>query len=189
MGLIKKIFGGSDSKPGGPPSIPIAENPDDSAEEAMSRNAQRGDLVRTTLRETMRQHGIPSDWIDFRSLSAPGPQQQPGMHVQLLVRKADQQLLGYVHAFQEAFWQQILRVDGRARDWLFSLGWEFYGQSAPAPMPGRASWQDTGGDTQPPDQSAQELATDLEALQALMKKPAEASDLAQAASAARGTGP
>jgi hypothetical protein len=96
-----------------------------------------------------------------------------GMHVQLLVRKADQQLLGYVHAFQEALWREILRFDPRARDWLFSIGWEFYGQAATARMPDRTSWQDTGGDTQPPDQSDEELATDLEALQALMSKPAE----------------
>jgi hypothetical protein len=183
MGLIKKIFGGSGAK-GRAGSTQFADSQgQDSAEDSESRNAAHRDLVRLTLRETMQQHGIPSDWMDCRTLFVPNPLHQSRVHVQFLVRKADRQLLGYVHAFQESFWQQLLKADKRARDWLSSVGWEFYGQSVPGspPMPDPTSWQDTGGDTQPPDRDADELASDLEALQALMSQPTPLTDLPPAA--------
>jgi hypothetical protein len=181
MGLIRRFFGGAGAN-GAAHSTQFGQSQLQSpAEQAKSRNAPRRDLVRLTLRETMRRHGIPSDWIDCRSLSVLTSQDQSGLHVQFLVRKADQQLLGYVHAFQEAFWQEILKLDPRARDWLFSVGWEFYGQSGAVRMRDRASWQDTGGDTQPPDESAEELATDLQALHALMSRPADLANLPPAA--------
>jgi hypothetical protein len=182
MGLIKKIFGNSRSGDIAPPS-PEENQADGAADLAKPRR----DLVRLSLRETIHQHGIPSDWIEVRSLSAMGDHQQSGMHVQFLVRKADQELLGYVHAFQEAFWHQILRVDPQARDWLFSVGWEFYGPSVSTRVADRASWQDTGGDTQPPDESPDELAGDLKALQALMSQPADLKDLPPAAPRAHPT--
>ena len=70
MSLIKKIFGAdkgasdstqfreSKSAPGG-----------QSVGRTVSENAPRRDLVQVVLRETMRKHGIPSDWIDCRTLS------------------------------------------------------------------------------------------------------------------------
>src|SRR3569623_750359 len=49
---------------------------------------------------------------------------KPGMHVQFLVHMGDQQRLSWVHAFQQSFWEELLRTDRHARDWLFSVGWE-----------------------------------------------------------------
>lgn len=183
MGLMKKLFvkGGGESRPIG--STQFANSEPRSAEErAKSRSTARRDLVRLVLRETMGRHGIPSDWLDFRALSALTRDQKPGMHVQFLVRKADQQLLPYVHAFQESFREQLQRMDPTARDWLFSLGWEFYGEGAQAfsPMPAPGSWDSNAesrdGDTQPDD----DVASDLQALQALMSAPSQLGDLPEA---------
>jgi hypothetical protein len=190
MGLIKKIFGsgGAPAKTGSGASTQFAESQAaTSLEKTKSRNAPRRDLVRLVLRETLRKHGIPSDWIDCRVLSVLTRQHKSGMHVQLIVRKADQQLLPYIHAFQESFWEQILRMDPQARDWLFSVGWEFYGQAQQgfSGMPDPGSW-DTGGDTQSmecdtlPDAIDDDVASDLEALQALMSAPAELAELPEA---------
>jgi hypothetical protein len=194
MGLIRKIFGtteAAEAKPTAGSSTQFVES-QTALEKTKSRNAPRRDLVKVVLRETMRKHGIPSDWIECRSLSVLTRHHKPGMHVQLLVRRADHQLLPYVHAFQESFWEQILRLDPTAREWLFSVGWEFYGKAVHgfSDLPGADAW-DTGGDTQAMDTDPQPLeagdtqacpvdedvASDLQALQALMSAPAELSEL------------
>jgi hypothetical protein len=109
------------------------------------------------------------------------------MHVQFLVRKADHQLLPYVHAFQESFWEHLLRMDPMAREWLFSVGWEFYEKAvkgfsampeiAPMQVGGDTQAPEGEGDTLPPDEVDDDVATDLQALQALMSAPAELSEL------------
>lgn len=187
MGLIKRILGSgaAPAKAGSGASTQFAESQGaTSLEKAKSRHGPHRDLVRLVLRETLRRHGIPSDWIDCRVLSVLTRQHKSGMHVQLLVRGADQQLLPYIHAFQESFWEQILKMDPMAHDWLFSVGWEFYGkaQQGFSGMPDPRSW-DAGGDTQteesdtlPPEQ-VDDVEIDLQALQAVMSAPAELTDL------------
>jgi hypothetical protein len=190
MGLIGKIFKG-DAGASVPASQVFAESQvQTSLEQTKARNAPRRDLVKVVLRETMRRHGIPSDWLECRSLSVLTRHHKSGMHVQFLVRQGDHELLKWVHAFQESFWEQILRTDPTAREWLFSVGWEFYGKSIqgfdvmpaaglkgaqPARQPEAELESDTGGDTLPPDlvDDHESVASDLEALQALMSVPAE----------------
>jgi hypothetical protein len=188
MGLISRIFragagaGAGDAKPPAGASSQFAESQAaTSLERTRSRNAPRRDLVKLVLRETTRKHGIPTDWIDCRTLSVLTRQHKSGMHVQFLVRKADQQLLPYIHALQESFWERILKMDPLAREWLFSVGWEFYGRSEQgfAGLPDPESWDAAGdtqvmeGDTQPPEQVDEDVASDLEALQQLISTPGE----------------
>jgi hypothetical protein len=188
MKFIRKMFGG-EGKPG-----PRDEERDATTlEKTKGHNEPRRELIQLTLRETMRRHGIPTDWVDCRTLSVLTKQHKQGMHVQFLVRKADHQLLPWVHALQEGFWEQVLRADPRAHDWLFSVGWEFYGKSEQGfhKLPGADAWQavpDTepaaidpreAGDTLPPEeadevaQEEQELNSDLAALHELMTRPAD----------------
>jgi hypothetical protein len=199
MGLIKKIFGGesaTDSRPNSAhSSTQFAESQSaTSLDKTKSRNAPRRDLVKVVLRETMRKHGIPTDWIDCRSLSVLTKAHKSGMHVQFLVRKADEDLLPYIHAFQESFWEGLLRLDPTAREWLFSVGWEFYGKAVrsfhgmPAPVVTPAADsahtqapEEEGGDTLPPEQADEDLASDLQALQAVMSMPADLASLPEAA--------
>jgi len=185
--LIKKIFGTgkgpsdstqfreSKSAPGG-----------QSVGRTVSENAPRRDLVQVVLRETMRKHGIPSDWIDCRTLSVLTRQHKQGMHVQFIVRKSDDQLLEYVHAFQASFWREIERFEPRVRDWLFSLAWQFDGKAgrsfdgmpiATAAATARAAAEDEEVPTQPPELDADEIASDLAALQQAMSQPADLADL------------
>jgi hypothetical protein len=188
MGLMKKIFGG-DGKATGSSSQFAESHQETSVEKTKSRNAPRRDLVRLVLRETMRKHGIPSDWLDVRSLSVLTKSHKSGMHVQFLVRKADHQLIPYVHAFQESFWEQVLKLDPTAGDWLFSIGWEFYGKSEQgfSPMPDPTSWEDAGdtqsmeSDTLPPDEADDDVQTDLQVLQAVLSQPADLTNLPPAA--------
>jgi hypothetical protein len=187
MGLMNKLLGGKDKdKAKGPPSQLFEESQNATAlEQTKSRNAPRRELVQLTLRETMRRHGIPTDWIDCRTLSVLTKHHKSGMHVQFLVRKSDHQILPWLHAFQESFWDQVLRTDPLAHEWLFSVGWEFYGKSEQGfhKMPGAGAWKqdamerDAGGDTQPPEESEEDIADDLERLQAVMTQPAPLTEI------------
>jgi hypothetical protein len=191
MGLIKKIFG-ADKGPSDSTqfreskSAPLGQ----SVGRTVSENAPRRDLVQVVLRETMRKHGIPSEWIDCRTLSVLTRQHQQGMHVQFIVRKGDEQLLEYVHAFQASFWREIERFEPRAGDWLFSLAWQFDGKAGRSfdGMPVRAaagaaqrSAEDDELPTQPPELDPDEIASDLAALQQAMSRPAELAELPDAA--------
>src|SRR5687768_17562883 len=135
MGLIDRIFKGKEKDrdaggaAAGPASSQFYESepgePDSDADHAGSRNAPRRELVQVVLRDTMRKHGIPSDWVECRILSTIGRNGRTGLHVNFVVRRAHDQLLGYVFAFQDSFDRELARFDPRARDWLLSLGWEF----------------------------------------------------------------
>jgi len=132
--MMGNVFGG-DSKLSGLARAAASEGAFSKLDERHSTvNPQsptraRQDLVRMALRDTLRKYGTPSDWIDVRTLSAVTRDQRTGMHVQFLVHKADRQVMNYLHAFQETFWQEIESIDSRARQWLFSVGWEFYGRT------------------------------------------------------------
>jgi hypothetical protein len=129
MGLLDRIFGSKEKDgEGGPASAQFHETEStqqDDSEGQGSRNAPRRELVQVILRDTMRKHGIPSDWIECRVLSTISRSGRPGLHVNFVVRQAHDQLLTYVFAFQDSFEREFARFEPRYRDWLMSLGWEF----------------------------------------------------------------
>ena len=148
MGLIDRIFknspaGKEDKKDKAAPatqsSTQYYEDDPDSADAQGGRNAPRRELVQVILRDTMRNHGIPSDWIECRILSAVTRTGRRGLHVNFVVKQAHERLLPYVFAFQESFERELARFEPRCRDWLLSLGWEFAGVKA-ADMPEPKSW-------------------------------------------------
>jgi hypothetical protein len=185
MGLMKKIFGAGITDTGSA-VLPFSES-QLAAGHTRSRNDPRRELVQVVLRDTMRKHGIPSDWIDCRTLAAVNRDQKSGVHVQFVVRKGDDQLLNYVHAFQESFREEIGKFDAQAAQWIFSVAWQFEGKATRnlSAMPEVGSWSNTGDpprqdavDTQPyQDDEANDLESDLHALQALMSQSAELSNL------------
>ena len=119
----------------------------------------------------MRRHGIPSDWIDCRILSVVTRQRMSGMHVQFIVRKAQTRMLSFVHEFQRSFWHGLEQFEPKARDWLFSIAWQFdEPDDAASSRPVTPEWTavetQPAGDTQPPELT-DELETDLRALYAI----------------------
>lgn len=201
MGLLKKLFGKGIAGPA-PDTQPHSSQFHESettAHHASSSNAPRRELVHVVLRDTMRKHGIPSDWIECRILSVAARTRVSGMHVQFIVGAGQTRLLEYVQAFQDSFWEEIEKFDPRARDWLFSLAWQFDG-SAPAMSWSLADPHEWGGDdsqqdgdTQPPDDEADELASDLQALYAIrdaaFAKPLEPAGSPAAVPPSRQPGP
>lgn len=185
MGLIDRIFGnGKDRETAG--TTQFHESEPEPSEEDGSRNAPRRELVQVVMRDTMRRHGVPSDWIECRILSTVSRTGRHGLHVNFVVRKAHDRLLVYVFAFQDSFERELARFDPRAREWLLSLGWEFQGFDA-ADMPDPRTWAQSGpaplvqpdwrapesgfGNTQQPQEEAsrsdEEVQRDLQALFAI----------------------
>src|SRR5205085_7461657 len=117
--------------------------PDSGNEEDVSRNTHRRGLVQVVLRDSMRKHGIPSDWIECRMLSSVNKVGRHGLHVNFVVKQAHDRLLAYVFSFQDSFERELARYEPRARDWLLSLGWEFQGFNV-AEMPDPRDWAQSG---------------------------------------------
>lgn len=142
MGLIGKIFGGGRDKEASA-STQFHESEPDSSDQEGSRNAPRRELVQVVMRDTMRKHGIPSDWIECRMLSTVNKLGRHGLHVNFVVKQAHDRLLAYVFAFQDSFERELARFEPRAREWLLSIGWEFQGFNA-AEMPDPRTWAQSG---------------------------------------------
>ena len=155
-----------------------------------SANEPRRELVKMVLRESLRRHGIPAEWIDCRTLSVKSREKKSGLHVQFLVRKADEQLLPYVHAFQESFMAQIGRIDPSAKEWLFSVSWQFFGKATRGFSAMPAGWREESAARQKAEAAMGEdsggLSSDLQALQAVITQPAELTELPPARPRASG---
>jgi hypothetical protein len=186
MGLLKKLFGGARAAGDTQPASSQFHESETTAQQAGSANAPRRELVQLVLRDTMRKHSIPSDWMDCRILSVVTRKRVSGMHVQFIVSKGQTRLMDFVHAFQESFWEEIEKFEPRARDWLFSLAWQFDGPAPRARRPKSEAGEWLDGDTQPPEETADELRSDLQALYAIRDEALKQS--AQAHSAPPETG-
>jgi len=181
MGLLQRIFGARDREAaGGPPSSQFHESGTSGDAEDSSRNAPRRELVQVILRDAMRKHGIPSDWIDCRILSTVNRAGHPALHVNFVVKQAHDLMLGYVFAFQDTFEKELARFEPRAQEWLISLGWEFHGQNLAALMPephNRAAAGSGGAAEKESPKSDEDVQNDLKALFAI--RDAAIADAAQ----------
>lgn len=143
MGLLDRLFRNKEqpsARLSAPPTSQFQDS--ETTTELSSKNAPRRELVQVVLRDTMRRHGIPSDWIECRILSVVSNSRGTGMHVQFVVRSGDDRLITYVHAFQDSFMHELERFEPKASDWIFSLSWQFDGKPLPAhaAMPDPAIW-------------------------------------------------
>jgi hypothetical protein len=148
MRWLDKIFGNPEPvQRATTGSMPLTQQfddeDDDDSTSPVRRNGPRRELLQVVLRDTMRRHGIPSDWIECRLLSVVSAAKGTGMHVLLVVKQGDDRLATYVHAFQHSFMAELLKFEPRARDWLFSISWQFDGKPeiAGRGMPDPGSWK------------------------------------------------
>lgn len=122
MGLLERIFKPHRDKDAGG-SVPASDFADSNPPQEETR-APRRDLLQVVMLDTLRSHGVPTDWIECRVLPARS-RRGPGMHVHFVVRKAHAQLLPHLLAFQQSFQAELLRYEPRALDWVLSLAWQF----------------------------------------------------------------
>ena len=145
MGLLNKFFGADRS---GPQTLPASathlrgDDEDANSDSPASRNAGRRELIHVVLRETMRRHAIPSDWIDCRILPVIHRNNKTGVHVHLVVKQGQGNLLTYIPAFQSSLMAETEKFDPRAWDWLLSISWQFEGITSRTggEMPSTSTW-------------------------------------------------
>lgn len=172
MGLFKRLLGrGSSASRVSGADEPFDDSDNDS-QGSTREQAPRRELVQVVLRDTMRKHGIPSDWMDCRILSVSMNKRQVGMHVQFIVRQGEDRLMPFVHAFQDTFWQELEKFEANPRTWLLSVAWQFDGPGTTGQVAAAEGWEDdtqppAEEDTQPPQEDEQALASDLQALYAI----------------------
>lgn len=136
MGFLSRLFG---SRP--EPSPP--SRPPSTMSQPSSRNATRRELVRVALRDTLTRHGIPGEWIGLDALSAVTRGREPGLHLRLVLRHWEPQLLACAVAIQKSVAQRVLLLDPLAGNWMTGISWQFApaDESACAPLPPAGHWK------------------------------------------------
>lgn len=111
---------------------------------AADRTAKRRELVRVVLRDTLRKHGIPTDWIGFE-ITPLGNSADGDMHlVHLVVLTWHEHLMDYAPVLQEQLWLGLSRFAPDTDRTQFTLGWKFSPEcGCPVDaMPEPAFWSD-----------------------------------------------
>ena len=148
MGLLDRLLK-TEPRSGAPSVPPSATAFQDSGggpdSDPAARTAVRRELVQVTLRETMRRHAVPSDWLEVRMLPVVSRRKRSGLHVQLVVRQGQGSLLTYIPSFQSSFMAEIEKFDPRAWEWLLSISWQFAAitSTSAGEMPSASDWRVT----------------------------------------------
>lgn len=128
MGLLDKFFnGGGNRRPRSDPFEDTGAGDDEADTEA-----SRLDRLKRVLRETMRRHAVPSDWIECRGVTVRLPRGDDGLQVVFVVRpgQAREVMLTYIPAFQASVHAELLRIDPKCGQWLLGMAWQFDGIDA-----------------------------------------------------------
>lgn len=113
-------------------------------------------LVQMVLRLLLRKHGIPGHWIELQELAVPGKVRGLAMHVRLVLKYWDPNLMNHLQAFQNQFLADIKRYEPKCKDWLYGMSWQLEtGSSCPIPtLPDKPFWTVPGRPAAMPDASA-----------------------------------
>jgi hypothetical protein len=112
-------------------------------------------LVQMVLRLLLRKHGIPGHWIELQELTVPGKVRGLAMHVRLVLKYWDPNLMNHLQAFQNQFLADIKRYEPKCKDWLYGMSWQLEtGSSCPNPtLPDKPFWTVPGRPAPMPDAS------------------------------------
>lgn len=107
-----------------------------------SENDMRRQLVQVLLRDMLRKHGLPAEWIDCQMLIVSSRTKGSGMFVRLVVRHWDARLLNYASAFQKELLAEIKQFEPQAASWLHGVSWQLeVDDSCPyTTLPARDFW-------------------------------------------------
>jgi hypothetical protein len=77
------------------------------------------------VRDTLLKHGIPSHWISAEPVPAITNGRVPGMHLRLVVREWNPELLAYTVALQRAIQARLIRLDALSHSWMAGVSWKY----------------------------------------------------------------
>ncbi len=120
MSLIDLLFGNPSARK--KPASTVLRS---STQSSTSPAATRRELVRVVLRDTLRLHGIPAEWVGVETLNTMSREGKPGMHVRLLLRHWEPRLLPLCVALQGSFQSRLMIFDPLAEGWFAGVSWQF----------------------------------------------------------------
>lgn len=89
------------------------------------RAADRHVAVKRAFLNTLKDCAVPSDWLGCETVNARKANGRRGLHVQLVVHSHGSDLLPHVMRIQDSLVRGACRIDASAREWIFSVSWEF----------------------------------------------------------------
>lgn len=128
-------------RPANPSSVaPVSVSP--SSNSTSHSNDVRRELVRVVLKDTLRQHGIPLDWLACEVIVVARSLDREQLHIQLVMKKWNEQLLRYAVPLQEQLLLGLDRFDPEVDHSKYVVSWRFSSQcgSPYRVMPEPDSW-------------------------------------------------
>ena len=141
--IIRRLFG--PPTPASPAStlLPASRDDNPATIEDGSDNAMRRQLVQVLMRDVLRRHGMPSQWIECRMLVVSSRSRGAGLYARLVIKHWDERLMTYAFAFQNALLADIERFEPKAAHWLHGISWQLeVNNTCPhTTLPDKAFWQ------------------------------------------------
>ena len=117
-------------------------------------NVQR-ELIRVVLKDTLRLHGIPANWIGCEVIVKSRNATQEEMYVHLIIMEWNESLLRFALALQQQLIQGLNRFDPGIDHSRYVISWKFACVSPDINMPDPAFWsQDAAASLAAPVSSA-----------------------------------
>jgi hypothetical protein len=131
MSLIDRIFG-----------RPAPVKPPVEAASQQGPAATRRELLRVVLRDTLKLHGLPADWIAAELLTSGSRDGKQGIHMRLLLKHWEPRLLVHAPALQDSVSSRLKVFDPLAGHWFTGISWQFALADASGcpPMPATSFW-------------------------------------------------
>ena len=111
----------ADSRPAPPPSpskLPVQENARPHAD------IQR-ELIRVVLKDTLRRHGIPFEWLTCEVVSIMQGTASEGLHIQLMMMQWHELLLRYAPALEQQLLRGLDRFEPAVDHSKHTISWRF----------------------------------------------------------------
>ena len=89
------------------------------------RDATRRELVSMAVRDTLRRHGIPAEWIAAEASPVLTARKERGIHLRFVLRHWHPALPGCVVALQKNVCARLARLDPLSCEWLVGVSWKF----------------------------------------------------------------
>jgi hypothetical protein len=109
---------------------------------SISSNDVRVELVRAVLKDTVRAHGLPTDWLRAEVHSLPGNKANGQLHIRIIMSKWNGTLLKYTMALERLILTGLDRYDPAVDHSGYTVSWQFAKDcQCPFPtMPAPESW-------------------------------------------------
>lgn len=108
------------------------------------RYASRRELLTMAVRDTLRRHGIPAEWIHAEANPVLTRRSVRAIQLRLVARHWDPALITCVVALQKSIAARLARLDPASAEWLAGISWKFEpeDESLCPTLPSADFWQD-----------------------------------------------